>query len=363
MKVCFAWLDLADPTDRGIAESLARELRALGHSVCFVGPRRRAGEPFRQVVGGVAVYRVGPAKDLAVSQLLRIHSREAVDVWHCHVFARDHGPFTHAARLARWPQVVTLHLVLEDYLPFLGGVRGLRGLIGTSQAVTLASRSQRGEFLRLCPAWRGPAPVVYYGSPGPRAAAPLPEGVRKPYVLSVARLAPYKGQDLLLMAFAKVLEKRPDLRLVLCGRDQMNGGIQRFIRALGLEGRVTLTGGVSPRRVQGLIKGCEFLVLPSRRENFPLVLLEAMAAGEAVLASATGGIPEMLRDGKDGLLVPPNDVEALARGMLELCGDPSLRRRLGRRAKLRSRAFSWRRAAAAYSRLYAHAVRSPAPRG
>lgn len=191
MRIALAWLDLADPTDRVIARSLAVELRRRGHAVCLVGPRRRRAEAARGMSGGFPVYRVGPGEGPAVRQLRGIHAREGVDVWHCHAFGRSHRAFTEAARLGRWPLVVSLHLVLKDYLAFLGGVRGLRGLIAGSSHVALPNEAARAEFLRLCPEWRRRSSAVYYGTPAPADAA-RPRRA-KPYVLSVARLAPYKG--------------------------------------------------------------------------------------------------------------------------------------------------------------------------
>lgn len=356
-----AWMDPADPTDRAVIEGLVPELRARGNSVVLVGPRRRAGEPFRETVLGVPFYRVGPGEDRAVRQLLEIHAREAIDVWHCHAFARDHRPLVRAARAARWPMAVTLHLVLGDYLKFVGGTRGLRALLDRASAASLVAEFSRAEFERLFPAWRGRCAVIRSGVSAGRAPAARPKRRSAPYALSVARLAPYKGQDLLLMAFARVRESRPDLRLVLCGRDQLDGAVARFAGTLGLERGVTLTGERTPARVRALMRGCEFLVLPSRRENFPLAVLEAMAEGKPVVATAVGGVPEMLRHRKEGLLVAPNDVDALARAMLELAGDAGLRRRLGRGARARARAFTWSAAAAAYERLCARAATARSP--
>jgi glycosyltransferase involved in cell wall biosynthesis len=364
MRLALAWVDTADPTDRSVIEGLVPELRALGNFVCLVGPRRRPGEPYRGTFRGIPVYRVGPDEALAVSQLHRINRREAIDVWHCHAFARSHRPLIRAASSARWPMVLTLHLVLRDYLPFIGGVPGLRKLLKPAHGVSLVAEASRKEFLRLCPEWRRRSSVIYLGTKLAPAAAVRPRDISKPYALSVARLAPYKGQDILLMAFAKVLDKRPNLRLVLCGRDQLDGAVERFVRALGLESRVTLTGELPQSRVRGLMRGCEFFVLPSRRENLPLAILEAMASGKAVIAASIGGLPEVVRDGKEGLLIEPNDVDALARAMLDLSGDRDLRDRLGRQARLRSREFTWSAAAAAFEGLCARAwaERSPESR-
>jgi len=352
---------LADPTDRAVAENLARELSRLGHRVCLVGPCRSNGEPFQGVSEGIPIYRVGgggASEELAVRQLLRIDSQEGIDVWHCHVFGRSHRALARAARRGGWPLLLTLHLVLEDYLPFLGGKAGLRSLLGAACHVTAVSRAARQEFLESFPEWRKRSSVVYNGPRPPAAELPIPRAVPRPYILCVARLAPYKGQDLLLMAWARMSGECPGWSLVLCGRDQTRGGLRRLVRALGLQDSVILTGDLPPPQVDGLLRDCEFFVLPSRRENFPLAVLEAMRAGKAVIASAAGGTGEMLRDGIDGLLAPPCDVDALSRLMLELSRDCALRRRLGRRALSASRKFSWRRAAAAYARLYRRAAPS-----
>lgn len=360
MKVALAWLDLDDPTDRAVALGLGRELQALGHEPCFIGPKRKSDLPFRGSLRGIPVYRVGPSKDLAVRQLLKIHSGESIELWHCHVFARDHEPFVRAAQVAGWPLVVTFHLILQDYFSFAGGRTGVRRLLQRTSQLSFVAKASRTEFLRLFPSWRGRASVIYNGL-DPRGRRRCGHtGIVGPYILSVARLAPYKGLDLLLMAFAAASRRHPELRLVLCGRDQAQGAHERFSKKLGLDGRVIFTGDTSREGVEMLLRRCRFFVLPSRRENFPLAALEAMAAGKAVLTSRVGGIPEMIRDRKEGLLVPPNDIPGLTRAIVALEEDASLRRRLGRAAKLRSRSFSWKRAAASYVRLYERALAAAA---
>jgi glycosyltransferase involved in cell wall biosynthesis len=292
-----------------------------------------------------------------VRGLLRLHREERVDVWHAHVFGREHRDLTRAARRARWPMVVSLHLILEDYLPHLGGKAGLKELLSGVSRVTLVSNASRRELAALLPAWKNRSAVVHYGAPPPRRA-PRGRGLPRRFVLCVARLAPYKGLDLLLMAFARLLDAQPGTTLVLCGRDQLRGALEDFAATLGIGDRVRFVGERKPDEVAALLRACDFLVHPSRRENLPLALLEAMAAGKAIVASSAGGIPELLRPGRDALIVPPNDVGALAAGMRALAGNRALRKKLGRAALERSRAFTWERAARAYERLYVEALQS-----
>jgi glycosyltransferase involved in cell wall biosynthesis len=346
VRIALAWLDPSDPTDRAVATGLGRALKGRGHRVLLVGPRRRRGEARRSRVAGLPLFRVTTA-----AELLELHRDERVDAWHCHAFARGHAPLERAARLGRWPLVVTPHLVLEDYLRFAGGERGLGALLRGAGAVTAVCGASRRELAARFPFLRG-VRVIHNGAAAGAGLAARAGGGGVPFALCAARLAPYKGQDLLLMAFARLADARPDARLVLCGRDQTRGGMRRLARALGVADRVRFMGAVPPARARRLMGRCRVFVLPSRRENFPLALLEAMRAGAPVAAAAAGGVAELARDGREALLTRPGDIEGLAAALRRLWDDAALRRRLSRSARRRARDFTWERAAAAYEKAY-----------
>jgi 2-deoxystreptamine N-acetyl-D-glucosaminyltransferase/2-deoxystreptamine glucosyltransferase len=153
------------------------------------------------------------------------------------------------------------------------------------------------------------------------------------------------------MAFAELCPRRPELVLVICGPDHQEGHYQRLAAGLGLEGRVSFVGEKTAAEVQALIGRCLLLVLPSRHETFGMALLEAMARGKPVVASAVGGIPELVSPSA-GLLVPPHDVAALAEALERLAADPELRAALGRGASARASSYPWSRAALAYQRAF-----------
>jgi glycosyltransferase involved in cell wall biosynthesis len=145
-------------------------------------------------------------------------------------------------------------------------------------------------------------------------------------VVVVARLVEQKGHDVLLRALSRV----PDvdrLRVVCIGEGPRRDGLERMVAARGLEAVVTLAGQLPS--AASLLAGFDILALPSRWEGLPLVVVEAMAAGLPVIASATGATPEVVTDGETGLLVPPGDEEALARALGRLAADEDLRRRMG----------------------------------
>jgi GalNAc-alpha-(1->4)-GalNAc-alpha-(1->3)-diNAcBac-PP-undecaprenol alpha-1,4-N-acetyl-D-galactosaminyltransferase len=154
---------------------------------------------------------------------------------------------------------------------------------------------------------------------------------RKPIVLAVGRLVPQKGFDLLIRAFHEVVQRHPEWSLVIVGQGPKQAELKQLATALLPQGSVSFAGSVKDPgdyyRTAGLF------VLPSRFEGFPNALLEAMAVGCAVIATdSPGGMSEIVRHGVDGLLVPPEDVRALAREMDRLMSDGDERSRLGARA-------------------------------
>jgi glycosyltransferase involved in cell wall biosynthesis len=160
--------------------------------------------------------------------------------------------------------------------------------------------------------------------------------------LFVGRLDPdQKGLDVLIRAMTK-LPRNPLLRLRLVGEDW--GGaelLRQLAHRLGVADRVTLVGKLSRVQLVSEFVEADFVVLPSRFEPFGIVLLEAMAAGLPVIASRVGGIPEIVAEGRTGLLVEPDNADALARSLQLLSQDESLRLSMGRAAREHVKEYAW----------------------
>lgn len=218
-------------------------------------------------------------------------------------------------------------------------VAGTRALLRLARASAANSRWTRDDAAARIPAARR-ARVVYYGAP---AASPgrAPAGLPRRFVLCAARQAEYKGQDLLVFAWSLLAARGLRIPLVLAGKDHSKGGLARFARKLGVSDLLIELGPVSHGALQAVMRRAAFLVLPSRRDSLGGVLLEAMAAGRPSVAARVGGVPELVRHGREGLLVPPKDPAALSRAVERLWADGALRRRLSRAAKRRGRAFRW----------------------
>ena len=150
-------------------------------------------------------------------------------------------------------------------------------------------------------------------------------------------IMPRKGLDTLIRAAAKVLRGRDDVAFVIVGRVPIGSLVdhraeyEALSRALGIGGRVIFAGFRDD--VRPAVIDFDVLCLPSYQEPFGRSIVEAMALGRPVVASRVGGIPEIITDGTDGLLVPAGDPDALASAIARLVDDPSLRRELGAAAR------------------------------
>ena len=321
---------------------LAAALRRKGHEVevaCSVagGLAQRLqedGVPFRPLTERLVKRRVSPAYARGVGRLLR---EKRFDLVHAHIYAsavaaaiatRRTGPrlviteHTEAAwqtwwtrRVSRWAHGRASHTIAVST-----PIR--RRLIGKDRVPH--------ERISLIP-----NAVIPADDDPPDLSGTLPDGwLEGPLVGVVARLQPEKGVATFLKAAARVSKASPEARFLVVGDGPLREELLGLAGRLGMEDRVRFLGYRTDARA--LIGLLDVLVVPSLTEGSPLIVLEAMAAGVPVVASAVGGIPDQARHGEEGLLVPPGDPEALAGAMGELLRDPSRARLLGAAGRRRT---------------------------
>jgi glycosyltransferase involved in cell wall biosynthesis len=153
-------------------------------------------------------------------------------------------------------------------------------------------------------------------------------------LLNVARVSPQKGLLYALRALPEILRQYPLVHLISVGATsdaRWTTQLKREAEALGVADHFHVLG--AQRNVIEFLRACDIFVFPSLYEGLGIALIEAMAAGCVCVATNTGPIPEVVQDGKDGVLVPVADAEALARAICDLLGDPDRRSQLGTAAK------------------------------
>ncbi len=346
--------------ERHVAE-LAPRLAALGHRVEvytsdlyreFPWQRLAASVPREERTAFGAVHRLpvwsfpGELHYPFFRGLDRALLRDRPDLVHAHTYgthqvavARRYGRRTGA------PFVLTAHF--HPIWSIEGGwfrhrLRGFydRRVAGPIVRSAAAVVVQTHEEERLLRSLGLALPRVVIVPPGYRPLPAPPSdagrfgekfGIPGPFVLFVGRLASNKGLLPLLTAFGTLAAEEPTAHLVLLGEDGgMRPTVEERIRAAGLASRIHLVGHVDDDRwVAAAYREARLTVLPSEYEAFGLVLLESLAQGTPVVATRVGGIPEVVEDGRSGLLVPPNDPTALAEALRRLWQDRALAARLG----------------------------------
>ena len=205
----------------------------------------------------------------------------------------------------------------------------VRFLLNRTTAIITVSRQTRQFFRQTCKSQVFQVPNCV--SPIFFDSEPLPQQERRD-ILFLGYINPAKGIFELLQAVKLIRKLGHQNRVLLLGGEQVPGTVdrvRRFISTEGIQG-VELGGEVTPEEVAGYCRSSAIFVLPSYSEGLPVSMLEAMASGLPVVASRVGGVPELVTDEENGLLVPPRDVESLARALVRLLEDPELCLRMGR---------------------------------
>ncbi len=187
----------------------------------------------------------------------------------------------------------------------------------------------------------------------------LPDENKQPYFLFVGRQTAHKGLESLLRAFAMIASRIPQYKLVIVG-ERLEGGISPYLVSLaaklGIKDRILFTGHIAKPALVELYSKAYGVVLPSLQEAFGSVLLEAMASKTPVIASAVGGIMDVVRDGENGVLVPPNSPEDLANAMYSLVAEKIAHKRMMNFCQGFVRKYDWRNIAMKTYNVYQEAV-------
>ena len=347
-----------------VLHALASALTAEGHRVTVLAPWVRRADNHVEAAYHLRRYQRPSSKRFGVRQilpyLLHEYWRRPFDVLHCHGAYPPAYVGATLKRLLNIPMVVWPHG--SDILPgeFIRAnsrlEQRLRRALATADLVIAQSEFLKREILTL----GVPDARIRLVPNGVHVAEFQPSGSAPPfpfpYILAMGSFSHKKGFDVLLRAFASMAVEDPSIHLVMAGAGKELTGYTALVDEQGLQARVHFVGIVQGLYKVQLYQHYLFFVLPSRREPFAVVNLEALAAGKPLVATAVGGNVEVVSEGGNGFLVPPDDPEALARRMLTLLQDPAVRARMGRVSADRARRYDWPVVLPQYTTVFAEAL-------
>lgn len=338
------------------AVGLTKGLRARGYETVLVAGQEGVREgSMRDLAAehGVEPWfvpelgrEIRPARDLvALLKLLQLFRQQRPTIVHTHT-AKAGTLGRLAAKLARVP--ITIHTfhghTFHGYFS-RGATRAFlaieRRLAMTTTGIVAVSEGQRHDLLRL-----------KIGSPDKVVVIPLGlelDGLLRadlrrgdlrrrlgvspgvPLIGIIARLVPIKDIATFLEAAADLHRSRPDVQFVIVGDGELWSPLTKQARTLGLDGCAHFLGW--QRDLLPIYADLDLVALSSINEGTPVSLIEAMAAGLPVVATRVGGVPDLVEDGKMGLLVPPRDAKALSAAMATLMADADRRREMGQQGR------------------------------
>lgn len=302
---------------------LARAVGALARRPWSVGALAPIARAARGSTRAAARNGYHAAMGLALSSWLRA---QGIEYLHAHHAGAPTTVAMVAARAAGIPFGFTAHGSDVRVAPMLLGVKA-----GEAEVVVAASESTRGHLAAEASTSAERIEIVRCGVPLDRFRAderPTRNG-RMLRALAVGRLSPEKDHVTMVRAFGVLRDRDVPVRLDLVGEGPERARIEHEIDSLGLGDRVRLLGGVTNDRLPPIYERADLFVHSSVREGLPVVLVEALAAGLPVATTGVDGIPELVRDGEEGVLVDPGDPGALA-GAVSRLADDELRARMAR---------------------------------
>jgi len=205
---------------------------------------------------------------------------------------------------------------------------------------------------QLVPEIEGRSSVIYNGLEDP-PFPPAPLSFETPCLLCVGRLVPAKGFDLALAAVAMIIEKFPNIRMLIAGDGPERRHLGQRVAQLGLSDIVEFLGLVEPEKVLALINRATLVLVPSRHEGLPTVALQAALMARPVVATRVGGLMEAIIDRETGLLIGSGDSHGLAEAIAFLLSNPHVATKMGMAGRNRAqKRFLWHRCVDAYDALY-----------
>jgi glycosyltransferase involved in cell wall biosynthesis len=289
-------------------------------------------------------------------QLYAMLVRHDIDIVNIHYPINSGLYFTFLRKILPFKLVISVHGadLFPEGIPKNRYPASLQFLMNSADWLVTPSRSTLAASLKAFPGLQSKASAIHNAVDMREFECPGQEEIQQgQHILCVALHHPRKAIDVLIKAFKIFSQNNALVELWLVGDGPVTGQLEDLVHQLGLTEQVKFLGGQDRPAVRKLLQECRFVVLPSRAEPFGIAILEAFASKKPVVASAVGGIPEIIEDGKNGILVEPENPQALCDAMTTLWNDSELAERLACAGyETVKQHFQWETAAARYEATY-----------
>lgn len=330
--------------------NLARELQGRGHNVIFLNPGETTFLKMKTTKWGFIGFELNLQLPyghhhhlinlalflirfpIAMCQLIRLIQKHRIEIINIHYPADCFVYFALCRRILPIALVTSVHGadLFPNGRPKVKYPRAIRFLLSASDRVVANSLGYQKDVSSVFPELKEKVLFIHNSVNLPEFDGDCRDAGdhRARYILCVAMHNEKKGIDVLLRAFASFKDTEPSVNLLLAGDGPLRVRLEDLALSLEIQDRVEFLGRQRPVQVKKLLHGCDIFVLPSRSEPFGIVIIEAMACKKPVIATSVGGIPEIIENGKNGILVKPDNPKALANALITVLNDRALQRDL-----------------------------------
>ena len=307
------------------------------------------GNAGEKAIGGWLLYRAA----LPIAQ--KLHREKPFDIVHAHMLPRDGHAGLLTARALGVPVALTVHGT-DIFHYFIPGREPWKRNIRIARDVDALMAVSNLLMSRVAP-YRGEGKLSRVVQNGvDLSLVPTNEKKKPRSVISVGTLKARKCMDRTLEAFARLADEYPDATLTIVGIGEMEGQLRARIGQLGLQSRVTLTGGLPHEEVLRRMAQSDLFVLPSWGEGYGIVYIEAMAAGCIAVGAKDEGIADTITDGENGFLVPAGGIDETERVMRQVFAHPERYEALRQKGMQAARGLTWARNAEQTAEVYREAI-------
>ncbi len=357
-----------------VVGNLARQLHKKGHQTFFLHPGDTDILETRTTKWHFPGYRLNlrdpfipdvPVKSIVaffyylfptLRQLSRLLVEQKINIVNIHYPGESGIYFALLRKFCRFKLVVSIHGadLFPNGKPKSHYSRSIQFLLNTADLIITPSQNTLKAVITVFPHLQSKGMFIHNGI---NLDEFVPESFLpysgKEYILCVATHEYKKGIDVLIQALARLNSSKAGLELWLVGEGPLHGELEQLVRDLDLKTRVKFLGSRNRAEIWKLMHQCTLFVLPSRAEPFGIVLLEALACRKPVIATAVGGIPEIIEHGKNGILVEPENPEVLSTAIETVLQDKELQEIMGWNGyETVKHRFQWETAATRYVSVF-----------
>jgi glycosyltransferase involved in cell wall biosynthesis len=365
-----------------VVGNLARQLKGRGHEIIFLHSGNTlfaVSETTKWGFAGFALNLQMPFGDrrpiislplfllrfpIGLFQLIRLIQKYRIQIVNIHYPAECFFYLAICRRFLPIRLITSVHGadLFPDGKPRARYPRSIKWLLHASDRIITPSNAYGEDVASLFPQLRKIIVCIHNGVDLDELQQLSGSSVKRldpSYILCVAMHNEKKGLDVLLRAFAQFKDRELPLKLLLAGDGPLRVQLEKLALSSGINDRVEFLGRQGRAEIKSLLYGCELFVLPSRSEPFGIAIIEALACKKAVVATAVGGIPEIIENGKNGILVEPDNPQALADAILAVLKDEALRIKIATNgyATVRER-FRLENTGSAYEALFVEVIES-----